>query len=437
MSSRLILTSGKVGIVAGLSWSDLTTAQESGRKRRREISDLTTSAQAKWFSLVTVHGEQAAGAAASDAAKVGVGSLVDDVPSRTRLYSLCSMVAGASQGGNVIVAWALNEKVTAVCAVAGGLPMIDKVLPVDEASAFVASLRSGSMGVTDWNVLSNVADQYPAWQGQMLDAATLLGLAGPTSQLRAAPTNWRLVVLASVAVLACVAAAYAWTEYKDQRERERIQREKAAANLTPKYLKVLDSQLSQMGLDRSSLIKLHARLQQLDVWVAGWQLSRVSCTQAGACTAEWARKGGTIDVLLKAFPQQRVMPDPNIERAILQWDEPVESAGLTNAAEIQSTAAEMEARRPIQQLWTSAGLAINVAGAAVPWPPTPGIDVSKVNKAVLVSVRKVDVKVPTPLAADAINGAPPSIFWHSVTLDLGTDAKSAVTTTLHGNVFSR
>jgi hypothetical protein len=426
MTSKTILASGKTGLVSGLDWRVLLHFNDK-KRRDAEIREAASDREASKICLVDTEGH----------ASVGLYSPDDEQPKGVRqLHSLAAVVAHQVGTENVIVAWSFGSGQCAVTVIEAGVPVADVVQASAKARETVLSYLNGKHGFADYRVLTNNQADHP--EGDLIESEQLFAGIGKASRLIAKPVNVKGLLLFLVLLVAAAGSSLAVHQYREQQRKIEMRRLAAANDPLPKYQDALMSQIGQMGIARASLATLYQRLTAMPVWVAGWELERVTCTQDGSCVATWVRRGGTTADLLAARRGESIHPDSQPEKVLLQWTEQLQMGGVTGPNSIVSDPAEQQRGMSVLQTWSNAGIVTNIGQVSTVWPTAPGVDPSALPAKEVVHATPVEVNAHGAVAAEAIVSAPPSVWWNAITIEVkNTDALTAVKTILKGNIYAR
>lgn len=431
--AQIILREGKIGIVSGLSWGALTSENRDAaiRERARELD-------AKKAVVLSQGNRYSAGL-----------GLLDEEEGKSiprTLHSLAAMACGYvwsivddPQGANVVMVLKVDSEGAdasperfAIVVIDAGLPVLDDVRMVEQAQAVAAGFLSGERGFSNYRLLTNDLESFPA--GDLVEFSALLDFQGKATQLTAPPVDRKKAVI-SVAVAAMLIGSAFWYKgmYEPQKRKAEAIRAAQAADPLPPYQSDLASQIGRMGVDRVAMSRLLDRLDSYPLWVDGWILDSIIC-DAGSCMSTWNRAGGKLDALQAALTGHEVLPG-GFDRVVMRFAANMPMVGLASRADAQQKAAAIGQSTNVYQDWANAGVVVRLSsGSYQVWPPGP----AELPDSETLKIQPVEVLVPYPLAREVIEQAPADVWWSSFSLQVKAgEAAGALMMMLKGNSYVR
>lgn len=305
-----------------------------------------------------------------------------------------------------------------------GVPHIDTV--VTEMSA------RDTIGSEERPMWAFSRTKYP--NCEVVNHEWLASAGSRGTKVAAIPVNpWPAVVLLG---LVLIALGGFWGYQKAQKAEEmlRLAQAAAAADPTPKYFTALAMQSAQSGTDRADLVSGLQQLFQLEVVIPGWKLSGVECrATTQRCALRWARLGGTLDDIQKALPEHELVAltggtgseVPLLDAVVSQHRWPIQRQALSKAApHLLGFDAAMKSAFPLFQVWSTAGLAVEVKPPAL-WPQVPALPPTFSHPSAVRSGQFSVGSIPAPFVQEVIESAPPWVQWERIGIELagGSDPR--------------
>lgn len=424
--SRVVLYNGKVALAAGMGWRVFDRSAKK-RARQADIRAAAADTESSMYCIVT----------GQTGSSLGLYQEDDDVPSKAgKLHSMAAVIAQAMGNVNAVVYWEINAQTAAVIVTEAGVPMVDKVEPINSAMQSVNGFLKGDQGHTDYEFFSNVADRMS--EAKHLTDVQLLERATSAARLHQPPANVTQLMAVLMAVVVLGGGALGYQQWRAEQERQELLRKAREDDPTPKYRAELARRVGEMGFSAEALIALQDRLSAKSVWVSGWQLEQIVCKRDGACQASWARFGGNFEGLLAANPGQTLLADSTLDKARLQWNEKIALGGVGSVSAIPDREAARTRLFSVAQEWANAGITTTIAPSLSRWPASPGYDVAAVPPAEVVVAMPVKVSAPGALSNEVIRSTPPGVFFEEIQIDLKpAEARNSIRTTLAGQAYAR
>lgn len=424
--SRVVLYNGKIALAAGMGWRVFDRSAKK-RARQADIRAAAADTESSLYCIVT----------GQTGSSLGLYQEDDDVPPKAgKLYSMAAVIAQAMGNVNAVVYWEINAQTAAVIVTEAGVPMVDKVEPINSAVQSVNGFLKGDQGHTDYEFFSNVADRMS--DAKHLTDAQLLERATSAARLHSPPANVTQLIAVLMAVVLVGGGALGYQQWRAEQDRQELLRKAREEDPTPKYRAELARRVNDMGFSPQALIALQERFASKPVWANGWQLEQIVCKRDGTCQATWARAGGNFEGLLAANPGWTLLPDSTLEKGRLQISESIALGGVGSVAAIPVREAAKTRLFSVAQEWANAGITTTVAPSISRWPASPGYDVAAVPPAEVVFAMPVQVSTPGTLSNEVIRSTPPGVFFEEIQIDLRpAEARNSIRTTLAGQAYAR
>lgn len=424
--SRVVLYNGKIALAAGMGWRVFDRSAKK-RARQADIRSAAADTESSLYCIVT----------GQTGSSLGLYQEDDDVPPKAgKLYSMAAVIAQAMGNVNAVVYWEINAQTAAVIVTEAGVPMVDKVEPINAAMQSVNGFLKGDQGHTDYEFFSNVADRMS--EAKHLTDAQLLERATSAARLRPPPANVTQLIAVLMAVVVVGGGALGYQQWRAEQDRQEMLRKAREEDPTPKYRAELARRVGEMGFSPEALIALQDRFSTKPIWASGWQLEQIVCKRDGTCQATWARAGGNFEGLLAANSGWTLLPDSTLEKARLQRSETIALGGVGSVAAIPDREPARTRLFSVAQEWANAGITTTIAPSLSRWPASPGYDVAAVPPAEVVVAMPVKVSTPGTLSAEVIRSTPPGVFFEEIQIDLKpAEARNSIRTTLAGQAYAR
>lgn len=418
----------------GLSWSVLTTHADNSKNLRTRVRKQASMLSATKHVINEVGTERYLGLYSPS---------VMDPKQPKRVYSL-AMAFMHGLGSNYSDKSAINamllmtpsasETHRVLVVIEGGQVVYDRLELATEAIAKAQAYKSAP-GITyalfsDSEEVSGVT--HITWE-------QLEGFKVKSAELTSIPANIALLLGLAIGAIAAISyCTYYYTVLVPQQERVKRQVQEAAQNQTPQYLQKLNGELSHVGWNQSDVLKQVEALSKQSAYVKGWVLDRITCNyDQQSCEYKYSRLGGEVAELIavEADKQHDTLRSSKDIAVFTQAIKPVVKA-LNRDDLPESAAAAVDLRTRIQRL-TNAGAQISTKNPE-PWP-TVGMDMSKVDKKVIVKQSGFESKAPFVLAKTMFHELPEFLALRSFVVDINAsgDKAAALNLTLKGNSYAR
>ena len=410
----LVVRHQNQGLIVGLSWSVLSSEAErlSGRALQHKIRRQGRLRGARLYALNPLPHV------------VHLGLYTPPVLSRDKpprhLHALATVFLAAfaqvdKSTVNAILLMPVegDDERRALVVVEGGQVVHDKLERSSEALALVQKYRQTS------GLIYTVFSQYPEVPDTTpVTWAQLLANTSKSTALQPLPRNTALWLLGSLLLVGAVLglAYYQWV-LAPAKARAAQLAQAARDNHTPQYLQKLGQGLAKAAWNPDALLALLQAQAAQTAYFKGWALVKVSCDiDSRRCEYRYERMGGEVAELLLRMPAlQYDASASGKELAVLNqgFDPPLQA--LSRQALPARLPAAVQLRSALQRL-NDAGVQVH-QGPAAAWP-TQGLDMTRVDKNVVVQQSPLELSLPWPLATDTLQNLPPFVGLRSVTLDI-------------------
>ncbi len=428
--SVIIDTRERRGLVAGLTWSTLSSGSTKRRKAlvKAVASEMGASKIVVYensLNVVTVGGY----VPVDDDLEFELGSDGDEqtkkVKKPNKLFSVAAAFAQMVGDGSGVLVFSIGNDRSVVVAVAAGNPTLDMVVEDEEAQTIASSHVSGAMGF-DYVLYTNT--DFGSFGGA--HQVTLDMLWEETKQkalLVSPPINlvMLLSVMTALGVLALSATVY--NDYREASLRRARQAEMRAKDPLPKYKFALSVKVKRMGVDRDVFLAAMNKVMSQPLSVAGWDVKEIDCLaleSSAKCVYSFKRRDGTSERLLAALAHMEPMTTPTSPLEEMSFAAPIDMpfSGVNDREELVKKSEIVTRVIPVWQHWANAG--INAAATdskSEPWPETPNVDLHRLPPGFAVTRSEVKLDVPLGLEREVVSSAPPNIWWNGFTITVNEE----------------
>lgn len=419
--STIVHTFQQEAFVAGLSWSVLRTdgdeqkPHQDNKKIRRQAALLAASSYCQQIVNQAVYlGFYSSG-------------LLDKQQSFKKLYSLALAFLAAfdplqQKTLNAILLMSLNqdEARKVLIIIEAGQVVHDKVERLADAQKIIEKYRQ-QVGMS-FHIFSN--------DGQLAQSKSVTWLdlqqhCQKFSQLKSLPKNKLAISAFFVAiVLALFGIFYFQIIWQVQKKQAALLEQNQINNHTPRYLKLLEKNLSQLAWTRNQLEQIFNLLDQESSYINGWALSKIDCDFAQQeCRYQYERVGGETQNLVQwaqlHHKSYSVLASQQDQLVLVEKLNSSSAALQLFAQQLPNqTAANIELNTVFQR-FMNAQLQVSM-GQAMVWP-NQEVDLAKVDAAVKVLQTPVEIKMPWILRQSTLELLPPYIAWRQLILQVSHD----------------
>lgn len=437
MQSAIAFTGGKkVGFVSGIKW----IALQDHPGRNRVTADVRAKAALGMADKILIHSVDAGQGVQSTLGAYVANEFDVNAAAVKTVHSLAvTFVLAFPENLNQILAWRIDKERVAVIVVQDGLPIVDEIKGDAEAVKLMKDALSGKLGgVSGHAIYSNDPPRF--LNALSVEDTAFVKAANRSSKLINVPVRPAVVLaLVTFAAVLLGGSAFAYTSHVKQ-AKAKILKEQAAQDPVPAYQDLLAVRIGHLGLDRRSMMDTLDALGNKDVLSEGWLLNQVECN-AGQCITSWDRIGGTTAALLRAHPDEVLLPESTSEKAMLMRKMPLVESGLQGFGSAVPLAEARAEGTATFQMWRNAK--INVSELEDPkefktWPTPNSGDLSRLPKELTLKAKPITVTLPYPLAVQAVKDSPKAIWWSSFILKYApSDDTKRLMVTLQGQTYAK
>ena len=431
----------KIRFAAGLDWN-LLPARAKRAGISAEVRLKARAITARQYVTVTAsrseHTKDGDKELTVSRTAAGFVMLSDGSKLKAGHHSLAAAFAGwAHQHPEAVLCVRAGEKQWAVVVVAGGLPVVDKVVKsVEEAFALVSPYTEAE----STSVFSDDARTFPRTQQESNLLRDISTWANKSTAIRTVPVDLALMAGLAAALVVGVGGFQYWQQWKAEKEREELLARQRAEDPVPKYLSALAAARQSVGLRRESVASGLEFARQIPLTPEGWEALRVGCTFEGGCEVVYRRTTGTYAGLVKAVSQLQLKPSEGVDlnEARMGWTQAREIASLDPAVALPPMTSFIQGPEASKlQDWLVAGLTLQLAPQQL-WPRADGVPDGFRHPEAL-GIGRFDVDgIALPQVAETIKNAPSNVVWVAWSVELG-DAKqeplSRAKARLYGNYY--
>ena len=315
----------------------------------------------------------------------------------------------------------------------GGQVVYNKL---DDASKAIDKARefTSSSGIA-YSIFGNTQDLAAT---DAIQWDELRAFANATSELKPIPAN-RVAfgILGLVTALVAAAVAYNYFVLAPAKARAKLLAQQAANNHTPQYTDKLNADLSKAGWQHADMLSFINGLKTQAVYHKGWELIKIECAiETSACEYKYSRLGGTLKALIVEATDKTHIPEKTIgdsEAHFKQIIKPV-SHSLMGVALPNPNEGNVTLRNQAQRL-LNAG-AIVTATENKPGP-SDGIDMTKVDNAIVIKRGGFEFKTPYALSQTMFEQLPAHVVLRSFIVDfnVGGDKADNIKMTFKGHSY--
>ncbi len=417
----IIIPVGKIGLAVGMDWRLLPAASKQASTEHL-VRELASDNDAQRVTIATRQSDSQKSAGLfmrPDPEDVGPGGAPG------KLYAAAAVLAAmAGETQNVIAAVAFkdaaNRERVAVLVVEGGLPVSDAVQAPEKAIDTVRTIRAGEHGFAGHRLFSNSPEMFGGLsEVENLSVEDLAHAAHAEARLGRIPANVRAFVGAFLALAVLLGGAAGGTLSWQSHQAKQRAAEARARDPLPKYEAALAEEIRRLGIARASMLDLVSSLESYAAWADGWELKQIACTTKN-CRSTWERRGGTTKGLLASRPGEALeAAESSADKAILSWQpKGMTLDGWTGVSQAPRLGDALAANQSLYQVWANAGIRLQQSGGYTVWPDI-GMEVPA---EAAIKAQPIEVRLPWPLAMEAITQAPREVFWKqlSVAVDIGS-----------------
>ena len=423
----------KEGLAVGLSWSVLTSEADSSKNLRAKVRKQAAllGATRHVINVLPV------------ASYLGLYTrpvMAGQKPPK-RIYSLAMSFLQAFKSFELTAVNAIllmnidnDPQRCAMVVIEGGQIIHDRLEKTVDAVTKLNEYRA-QMHVR-YSVFS---DDPELSEGQTVTWEQMLDYRGKATELVAIPKNTVLLLgLTVIAIAAISYGTYYQTVVLPAKTRAALLAKQAAQNHTPQYLQKLNAELMRVGWTKNDLSKKLSNLAEQRSYTKGWLLDNITCDfDTQNCVYKFIRLGGEVAELIaiesdKKFDNVSSTMDLAIFNKAIKTE--VKSLTLDGLPKYETAIVELQTH--FQRIKNS-GSTINTT-AAVPWP-TDGVDMSKVDKKVVINKSAFETKTPFILADSVLRELPDYLVLRSFSLSvsIGADKANLLTLTLKGHSYAK
>ncbi len=420
------------GLAVGLSWSVLTSEADRGKHLRAKVRAQASLLNATRYVVNTL----------LTAGYLGLYSppvLEAKAPKRVFSLAMVFLEAFKDIDKNTINAILLmpsssDSQRCALIVIEGGQVVHDRLEKTAEAIAQVQKYR-GVPGMT-YSVFSDTREIPDC---SVLTWEQLLGYRTNLTEMAAIPRNTALILtLAILAIAAIGYATYHYTVLAPARARAALLAQEAQQNQTPQYLQKLNVELMRVGWEKANLKAMLSQLAEQKSYVKGWVLDQITCDfDKQNCEYRFTRLGGEVAELISIESDKKYDSATSTkDMALFSKTIKLEAKSLTREVLPEFEAGTVDLRTRLQRL-TNAGAGVNTTGPT-PWP-TNGLDMSKVDKKVIVKRAAAEIKVALPLSESVLGELPEYLVLRNFSIAVATvgDKANLLTLTLKGHSYAK
>ncbi len=423
--STIVHTFQQEAFVAGLSWSvlradgDEQTPHQDNKKIRRQAALLAASLYCQQIANQAVYlGLYSAG-------------LLHKQKTTKKLYSLALAFLAAfdplqQKTLNAILLMPLDQddarKVLVV--IEAGQVVHDKVERLADAHQIIEKYRQ-QVGM-NFHIFSH--DGLLA-QSKSVTWLDLQQHCQKFSQLKPLPKN-KLAISAFVVaiILGVIGIFYFQIVWQAEKKQAALIAQNQINNHTPRYLTLLEKNLSQLAWTHNQLEEIYNVLGQESSYINGWALSKIDCDFAQQeCRYQYERVGGETQNLVEwaqlHHKSYSVLASQQDQLVLTEKINPSSVALQLFAKQLPNqTVANIELNSVFQRL-LNAQLQVSM-GQAMVWP-NQEVDLAKVDAAVKVLQTPVEIKMPWALRHSTLELLPPYIAWRQLILQVAHDSHNS------------
>lgn len=372
-------------LVVGLSWSVLSSEADQVKNIKQKIRKKGNLVSADKY-IVNSLGENKF---------LGLYNQSPLEPNkRGKLYSLSMLFISAFDTEvstiNSILLLSIDGERQAMVVVEGGQVTQEVVIKNVDVANTIKILKEGLTFevFSDSNVVTNT---------QSITLETLLEQKNKANQLNALPAN--VVLLSSIFMITAMLAAagiYYQNVILPEKKQAELLLQNAQQNHTPQYLAQLSTELKRVSWKNEDLKALILSFKQENYFNKGWAISLIRCdSDSQGCEYRFERQGGEIQSLIESEK------DKQIDTLASTRDTAVfrKSVALPykeiNRQELKPLVVTTNDFRNHLQKLVNAGATVGTVPTAA-WP-TQGLEMSKVDKAVVVQQTGVEIRLNYPL----------------------------------------
>ncbi len=437
--STIVHTFQQEAFVAGLSWSvlrtdgDEQTPHQDNKKIRRQAALLVASLYCQQI--------------ANQAVYLGLYSsgLLHKQQKSKKLYSLALAFLAAfdplqQKTLNAILLMPLDqdEARKVLIVIEAGQVVHDKVERLADAQQIIEKYRL-QVGM-NFHIFSH--------DGQLAQSKSVTWLnlqqhCQKFSQLKPLPKN-KLAISAVVMalVLAVFGVFYFQIIWQAQKKQAALLEQNQINNHTPRYLKLLEKNLSQIAWTHTQLKQIFNQLGQESSYINGWVLSKIDCDFAlQECRYQYERVGGETQSLVQwaqlHHKSYSVLASQQDQLVLVEKINHSSVALQLFANQLPNqTTANIEINSVFQRL-LNAQLQIST-GQAMVWPYQE-VDLAKVDSAAKVLQTPVEIKMPWALRQSALELLPQYMAWRQLILQVTHDSHNSqqLILTLKGHHYAQ
>lgn len=420
--SSIVYQEANTGLACGLSWSVLSTESDKSNRVSSRIRKQAGMVNANKHVINTLQVDKYLGLYSTP---------VLETKTPKRLFSLAMAFLSAAAGGdkanktgvNAILMMTPqdNPQRRVVVVIEGGQIIHDRLENAADALGVIKEYRQDAAGIS-YNVYS---DGYEISSAGEITWAHLLTYCSATSQLQSIPIN-TTAALVSLAILTAALGfgAYHYLVVAPAKLQAEKLAQQAALDHTPQYLQKLNAELARAGWDRADLAKTLDQLVSEYSYIKGWVLEQISCdVDTQNCSYKFARMGGEVSELIQLQADKSYDASQSGKESAV-FSKPFKPAVLelkvANIPEVATASVELMSKT---QRLTNANVSVTNS-APIPWP-TAGLDMSKVNKKVVVKQTGFESKSPYVLTSSVIAELPASLMLRSFVISVATSGDKA------------
>jgi hypothetical protein len=413
---------GKGSLVSGLEWNVLSV----GKKVNAQIRELAKGDASHFARVVSTQREEVrTKRRVVSVRKEAAGlytSLDGKAPARNTHSLAAAFAAWTREHPRALLNVQVENERWVVVVVVNGHPVLDRV----ESSADAAAAICKSY-LEDGQEISVFSDQRGKYPDSLVHDDLIEHIWSALSEqtrLKTVPRD--VVLLVVVTLVACAVAGGGFFYMKKEQERKRqeaLQRQRDA-DPVPKYLNALAAAREAVGVDRAAIKAGIDFAMRTPLTPDGWNASRISCVQGGACEVRYTRTTGTFKGLQSAVGFLTLAPaaEVNLNEARMTWQQPMAASKLDVATQLPQMASFIQGAEASKlQDWLVAGLTIQVSPPRL-WPQAEGVpDSFKHPQALAAGKFEID-SIAVPQMLEAVSNAPANVIWTGWSIDI-SDAK--------------
>lgn len=412
MSDRTLIVKadGKKGFVAGLKWTPLVKYHKRGESK--EIREHATAFFSKQYVMC----------ASSDMANAGFycydDSLADDVRPE-QLYSFASLLArNLPVDRNILVVWKVflefeETDLFVIIDINQGLPNAETICQDKDCQEKVQSYLKGDYGLSDYELYTNSIMEFP--NGHEINAEAIFQRFDKKDKIEKVPVDYKPLIITLVSVVVLALGYSFYSDYQEEQERlARIEEEKKK-DPKPKYISLLNNQISAIGISSFDMYRLLQELKSYPVVKNDWYLEKVSCLPE-ECLVYWTTGFGYQERLTSALVHHQEVATVNrtLNDKAYSFRNNIQLSGVAVPVDLIGKEDLKKFLIKEFEIWRNSQLKIKVEDIPKTWPDRFG----EMPPEIAVQRYKVELSGQLEVVQSFLMRYPKNAYWEELGIDV-------------------